>query len=393
MDYYSTVYGFGIPPLLLGAIAAVGAVIQAARKRQFYWRYVFMFLAGIFQCIRNITFMVAALGNSENSNSAYISGTLSRVFMFQMFIPFMFSAFFEVCRTVINSSISATAATGPATVPSGTTAYNLDSNPRTKLYSNARKLSPTYLAHLWTLILIIVNVAYCATLSSSYKSYDFTVVPNVIIGMLQFSTYGVWAYVAYAIAHLAMGWKELKCCSISLLSFFCTIVLATIGNTVATVISSQSIYTSMTVNIISLIMVDVIGLLGLLYAVLASTRYWPPQPKTVAANQPYYAYTQSPFGTSPQQQQQYVSQPPQMFMNTAAGSASQLYQQQQQQHQQYPIVQIPQQQLQSGQFPIVQIPISQQQQPGQQYPIVQVQPIMQQQYPQAGQFIGQQQYH
>ncbi|KAI9244551.1 hypothetical protein BDA99DRAFT_528921 [Phascolomyces articulosus] len=115
----------------------------------------------------------------------------------------------------------------------------------------------------------------------------------------------------------------------------------------------------------------IIGLLNLVYAMVASTRLWPPPPRKSQPYQQHYMYAPAPvmgatFATIPQQQplqQQYVMQQPQQVFATGAslmtGSSSQVYQQQPQQ----PI--------------IVQLPINQQvtndnnQQHN--YPIVQVQ--------------------
>ncbi|KAI9248503.1 hypothetical protein BDA99DRAFT_542487 [Phascolomyces articulosus] len=85
-------------------------------------------------------------------------------------------------------------------------------------------------------------------------------------------------------------------------------------------------------NFVDYLLSRIIGLSGLIFAVIASVKYWQDSP------------------SQQQQQQQYVYpaaviQPPQAFMvapSVAANSSSQVYQQQQQ----YPIVQVPQYQLQ-----------------------------------------------
>ncbi|KAI8139119.1 hypothetical protein BJV82DRAFT_628250 [Fennellomyces sp. T-0311] len=338
-DYYGSAYGFSASTAVLALAAMISAVVDGFRTKQYYGRYFFMFFAGTFSFIRVISY-IAAVASDSTSQSEVLSGNLARSFFYNTFIPLLFCVFFETCRTII-VKVPPTTSDVPASTYYG------------------RKLSSTYGAYVWTVVLFITNIAYCALIATNYRptsSYYFSL--SSVDNLYYLNTYGLWAYVLFGIGQLIYGSKELGPCMSSLVTYFVLVVVANIGDTVSSALSVD--YSYPLTAIISFVLVDMIGLFGLLFALYASPRIWPPQPKTSATNQPYYGY----YAPAPATGAPFVPPPPQIFSNST-GSSPQI-------QQQYPVVQIPQQQLQPGQYPIVQIPISHQQQGGQ-YPIVQVQ--------------------
>ncbi|KAI9262140.1 hypothetical protein BDA99DRAFT_537486 [Phascolomyces articulosus] len=419
------------------------SIFHAIRAKQYYWRYVIMFTAGLFQSIRSIILIAMAI---QATNLGYIdlfySSTAAMIFFDQMFPLLLFCTFFEVCRTIINietknASITAAATTinhqqqtprqssanntPNVTVTATATPSKEQHSPLsyTKKYFK-KKLISTYTAYLWTFIILIVMIAFCGTYSSieteygervRYSQYTFSqAMPFNVIGMYTFSRLGLWAYVFYGIMQLWAGWKELRPYKKSLLSFFFIVFLLPIIGYTVTAVYLMDPYAEAYL-IISFITVNLVGLFGLLWATYASRAYWSPSQIVAIYNnaqqQPPMSFmpgSQTPVGAAalPQQQQYAIMQssplPSTSLMATTPiisqtqPSSNQLVYQQQQQ---YPIVQIPQQQFQPGQpYPIVQIPIDQftQANQQQQYPTVFLQSVSSPQPPDGQHHVAEQQH-
>ncbi|KAI9477146.1 hypothetical protein BDB00DRAFT_934102 [Zychaea mexicana] len=252
--------GFSIPIIVLGALEALTALVQVVRTRQHYTRYTFVFLAAIFSFIRRITYVAAIDDGTWDLD--IVKGNMARTFLYQMFVPFLYCAFFATCQNMITSTTTVDTAMPTTRMTS------------TKIYY-ARKLTGTILAYLWTLVLIIVNIAYCAVFARNFPMLNSSLTQQ-LLSMSGITTHGTWAYTAFAILQLVSGWNQLRRYSVSLLLYLGIVLIATIGMTVSTALSSNvsTIDDEFTQRTISFVLVELVGLLGLFYALFASIQYW-----------------------------------------------------------------------------------------------------------------------
>ena len=356
----------------LSSSLVVGSMVQLVRSRQYFGRYIIIFLAAACALVQYSTYLAYLTNASPDTFPIF----MTRIFFSTMFIPLQNCLFFEICRSLIRTLTKTNKQqSSHGGIPTNDS-NNDNSNVITKTHSTRAKYAvyTIYVAYLYTTVYATITIAYCVIYANSWN-FDIYTGPTVdpqIYSLNGFKEYGIWGYEVFIVVELFLAYKQLRPCIKILLSYVSALLVVNVGRTISAYMV-EACTTSSCIGAVSLVgyIVDtLVGLLGLIYILYVSPRYLPSQPKQ-ALNNPQQFFTYAPMV---QQQQHYVSlQPPQMFTATSAtGSSTHVNLQQQ-----YPIVQTPQQQFpQQGQYQqqpiIVQLPITQQP-VSQQYPIVQIQ--------------------
>ena len=294
MDVDGFTLGTGISSIVLGAIVAFGSIIQYLRTRQFPLRYLLMFLAGSSLVIIRSTVLAIPYIPVDDVNVA----SLTVNWFYQMYIPFLFCVFFEACRNMIitqgdnrNKNYKdieerASMLSPPPydTINNNTQQQNVTMatpapSSADQKSSNRNILFPIYFAYLFTIVLIITNTIVTALQTPSIWDIGSSTMYEHIVRLSFFNVYGIWMYVLVAIIQVICGGRSLRRFITSLSIYLFTCVVAITGDTFA-----QSFMLNETemenvgplaVPIIQFVMIEMIGVFGLLYACLwCSTRYW-----------------------------------------------------------------------------------------------------------------------
>ena len=353
--------GFSSTLLVISFIGLIAAVVQAIRTQKYYGRYAIIFLYTSFLLIAYSISIALMMGATSDA----ITSTMANFFFHTMVTPFMYCLFFEVCRTLIGAPTTA-----------GSNTAEIDNNNNTGVSKSFRNLPKhlyiIYFAYFWTFIIGVIAIAYSAW-NSSASSYMNQQVYNLAL----FANYGNWAYVVLVGLLVYLCYHQLQPFIKSLSIYMVGLLIVTVGGTVtqALLADINCVMTSECINAaatVSFVMEKLIGLLGVIYAAIASEKHWLGAPTNKPAPpQQYYTYPIVGAALPPpqhqqQQQQKYIIQgippstaAPTEAVGSAVGSSSQVYQQQQHQ---YPIVQVPQYQAHqyTGQQQpiIVQLPIT-----------------------------------
>ncbi|KAI9244549.1 hypothetical protein BDA99DRAFT_528918 [Phascolomyces articulosus] len=360
VNFFALHAAFSSIILALSVYGGITAVWQAVRTKKYYGRYMIIMAACIFVLIPVSTYLAYLSGVSETSWSENISMSTVRYFFYAMFTPLLYCVFFEVCRSLM------------AAAKEGNKEEHNNNDNTNNVSSQSGKKIPMYmyiiyLSYFWTFLICICSIAYAGVYANAYSSPNNT--PDTsFFNLRKFTKHGNWAFVVFAGLELYYTHQQLRPYIKTLSIYFIFILIATIGITVEDALAADPscVFDEgciVAADVVGFLLSRIIGLLGLIFAAIASVKYWQDSPSQQQQQQ-QYIYPAAAI----QPQQQFMMQAPQAFMvapPVAANSSSQIYQQQQQ----YPIVQVPQYQLQQyagQQHPIiVQLPIINNQPPPQ----------------------------
>ncbi|KAI7846890.1 hypothetical protein BDC45DRAFT_611369 [Circinella umbellata] len=253
-----TMYGFSIPTLILGAVGSLGAIFQYIHIRRFKLRYTLLFLAAAFTCIRRASFIAAINIDTNNPESSrhMLEGNMVRMVLYKMFIPFLYCAFFQTCHDILSMTTTTTVTTL-----------------RSKMHYYATHEFCIILAYLWTLILIVINIAYGVLFTNNFPF--FTEEKIILLqNMTRFTSYSVWTYFVCAILQLFYGWNGLRPYMISLLSYLLTVCIGTVGMTAVQALPTVTDSDEVISQTVSFVLVELVGLFGLMFGLFASRHYW-----------------------------------------------------------------------------------------------------------------------
>ena len=263
-----TMYGFSIPTLILGVAGTIGAIFEYVHTRRFMLRYSLIFLAAVFTFIRRATFIAAINVDTNNPESSrdMLDGNMARMFLYKMFIPLLYCVFFQTCYDIVSMTTTTTTTTATATAA---TAAGL----KPKIYYYATNGLCIILAYLWTIILTVINIAYGAIFANNFPI--FTEGKIILLqNMTRFTSYSVWAYFLCAILQLALGWNEIRPYMISLLTYLLTVCIGTVGMTAGQALPNVTDNDEVISQTVSFVLVELVGLFGLMFSLLASRNYW-----------------------------------------------------------------------------------------------------------------------
>ncbi|KAI8139118.1 hypothetical protein BJV82DRAFT_274514 [Fennellomyces sp. T-0311] len=293
MDSYGILYGFNVPVAALSFVTICASIIQAVKAGQHRWQYTFIFLGGVF-CLAKKLLYILLISGAVFQTTTYrqaADSTISYIFFERMFIPFVYAVFFRTCHIAIIVN------------------QPMVGHKRPKKGLGVELFSARF-AYTWLVTLIGTNIGFCISFSTD---------PLLALPGLEYvNIFGIWLFALLAL---------------------------TAGITALYFLPPLTVSLSLTAMIIDFVVVEMMGLFGLLFALWALQRHWPAgDKKPLIINQPSYTYVPTATG---HQGGLYSYSP-------ATGAPSQA------QYQIPQVVQIPQPQYQqAGQFPIVQVPIDQ----------------------------------
>ncbi|KAI9499135.1 hypothetical protein BDB00DRAFT_795582 [Zychaea mexicana] len=302
MDSATRVYGFGITIILLGGSVVIGAIVSSIVTRRFFARYAFILLAGLSCIINRLVYILLGVDAINTSRPMeYSRLVMLRVFFFKVYTPLLYCVLFEVCRKII--AIQLEANKGPSTT--------IDNNvPRSRQY-HVRTLWATYLAYLWTFILLITNIAYCAGNSamtpddtttgdaSSINNSNFYPVPGTMVN--SFNTYGIYVYISCAAIQYSYAYHELN----RFIPTLAVYAILTFAATICHSVAFSSIASTYTTTDKFSFASELAGLLGLTYAYTwASIHHWSPAPAERTDHQQYVVHPYGQGGYSAEDKEQ-----------------------------------------------------------------------------------------
>ena len=255
-------YGFSIPTLILGAAGTIGAIFEYVNARRFILRYILIFLAAVFTFIRRTTFIAAINVDTNNPESSrdMLEGNLARMFLYKMFIPLLYCVFFQTCYDIVSMTTT-------------TTTTGITASLKPKIYYYATNGLCIILAYLWTIVLIVINIAYGAIFANNFPIFTDRKI-RLLQNMTQFTSYGVWVYFLCAIFQLALGWNEIRPYMISLLAYLLTVCIGTVGMTAGQALPNVTDNDEIISQTVSFVLVELIGIFGLIFSLFASRKYW-----------------------------------------------------------------------------------------------------------------------
>ncbi|KAI9262161.1 hypothetical protein BDA99DRAFT_510393 [Phascolomyces articulosus] len=289
-------YGFSISIVILGAVGTIGAILQYFRTRQSMSLYSFICLAATFSFIRRTTY-IAAINNDTLdpvSSRHMVEGNMARLFLFKMFIPLLYCVFFETCHNLVSMTLTTTAITTGAVQAKYAITVTIGTTIKSKIYYYVTKLSGMTLAYVWTTVLIAVNIAYCSVFANSFPIFTEERISN-LQNMSRFTSYGVWVYFILALLQLVLGWNEVRPYMLSLLAYLLFVCIGTMGMTTIATLPNVTPNDELVNQIVSFVLVELVGLFGLFFALFASTQYWTiiKQPSTPTPEAPNNLYDSS----------------------------------------------------------------------------------------------------
>ena len=335
MDNLAAVYGLSIPTAVLGFVVACTAITEKVKNGQHhYWHYTFILLGGLFCLTTKILYILLLTNTIHYSTVSAVNGAkMAYAFLYQMFVPLVYCVFFRTCHIAV--------------IANQPTAGIIRSSK-----NNGKKLFSCYAAYTWLLVLTCTNITYCvlrglntASIHNSYYDNSNENQLEAAFNLSYINHFGVWLFALLAFMQIIFAFKAIRPYAKTLTLYLCMALIANTGLTIVNWTSGELIrYTISNSQFASFVLVEMIGLFGLVFALWALRRHWPSengkQPDTSQMN---YAYVPAVTG------QQDISD---VYPTTTASSPQSQDQALQPQYQQL------------GRYSIVQVPISQS---GQQY--------------------------
>ena len=274
------VFGFIIPPAVLGFVVACTSIIEKVKNGQHHWHYTIIFLGGLF-CLTTKILSILLITDTihHSAASAVLGAQMANDFLYQMFVPLLYCVFFRTCHTavIVNQPIVG----------------NMRSSK-----GNRKKLFCCYMAYTWLLVLTCTNIANCVLyglyLESMFYHYD-----NINSNQLEtasnlsyLNNYGVWLFALLAFMQIIFAFKAIRPYAKTLAIYLGMVIIANLGLLFANLLAYEKVLRSIAIStVLSFAMVEMLGLFGLVFAMWALRRHWPSenskQPDTSQMNYTY----------------------------------------------------------------------------------------------------------